>query len=89
MKVYRSFANNDVRNQYFCKSEINSKLLNELNLYDLISVQEAKVVFDKLARNNDKSIVVTTGNRIDKNKRRHTRYVLKRVFYQEVINHLL
>lgn len=85
MKVYKSFASKDARDKYICKSEIDKKLLEELGLLEFITVNESIKIFDFLCLDKNKSIVVKVGN---KYKCRHTKYVKKSIFYQEIISRL-
>ena len=84
MKVYNAFASREVKSAYICKSEITKDLLLRLNLPKYITVQYAKNVFDDI--NN--YVLVFTGSSKDNKRRRRTKYVLKRVFYDELVKGL-
>jgi len=58
---------------YICKSKINSKIRNELGIPDYVSINELKENFDMCDYKTQK-----TGNSLNKNQQRHTKFVYKK-----------
>lgn len=84
MKVYNSFASEEARRKYVCKSDITSGLLEEMKLSDYISVKEAIKVFDNIIDSNLIKYVMT-GSIKDKKRRRRTKFVSRYTFYKAIM----
>lgn len=87
LKTYKSFGSRDTRNAVFCKSEINLTLLKEMGLDSLVTVKEAKEIFDDIY-DSDGAFIMYMGHPFDKKKKRHVKFVWKKFFKDEVSKHL-
>ena len=86
MEVYTGFGKKSCKD-YVCKSEINNSMLKELCVYGLVSVKEVKETFDEI--NDDRfCIIVLTGNSLNKNQQRHTKFIHKYALYKAVVKGL-
>ncbi len=75
----------ELKRQWICKSEITRQNLDEMNIPSSITIKEAKEIFDSIKE--DKYIrIVSVGNSINKNQRKHVKYVLKCALYKKIID---
>lgn len=82
--TYFGFKTIEEKNKWICKSEINRSNMRKMGIPDNISLDDIKCVFETIHEPNY-VVWMLVGNQLNKNQRKHVKYVLKSALYHRLI----